>query len=718
MPFIPKFVDLVRNVASVTGTGPVTLGQAVSGYSSLAAAVSTGDQFYYCIQGVDKPAEREVGRGTMQADGKVARQPIAGAATDFTGGAKTIALVAAAEWFARIDQAGAGSMGAAADRAELAGKDGAATGRMFLAEAGREGSFVFDPSNLSAVVAADPGQGLYVAPVSDPTGASGAWVRKFDGAVNVKWFGAKGDGITDDGPAFAVALALLKLLAVNDDVYYKGSSRLYVPAGHYFLGTTTLDIGHTLIIEGDSGVGGGISTLLRWAADTTGIRIQSFNTNGSSGTDGAPYHYAGAGTLIRNIALKGGYAGVEGEYHGIHARAGFTLENFWIDNFQGDGIHANTTAAGGGALEGNSNNSAIRRGRITNVRNGMFVDGADANVWLIESVDVTYARQWGYWDSSFLGNTGINIHTANCGVGPWTGLPATVVACGGNRYYVKHGQAGWCSANAPSGTTEDNPGWGHLAAGADDAALNIPAWSNGLSVREGGGFKTDSINARNQLIGCYAEGGQAPSQLVSPTLVTGGLWGSGIVNHDAGKEDPTIIAADGSLAVPNKAIFGNLFAGREVSTASIFTLHNTSPIVAGYRARQDFAVGFEADGITPAAMASIYAYSNTGNPVTAEGQIVFATRAYTTGIMTDRLQLDGANYALSPVTDLGLSLGGAVRRYSAIHVGAAGGLNVDGSKVIGAQGAALPADATDLASAIALTNAIKARMVAHGLVAA
>src|SRR4029450_13440476 len=86
MPFTPKFVDLVRNVTSVTGTGPVALGQAVSGYTSLAAAVSPGDQFYYCIQGVDKPAEREIGRGTMQADGKVARQPIPGPATNFTTG--------------------------------------------------------------------------------------------------------------------------------------------------------------------------------------------------------------------------------------------------------------------------------------------------------------------------------------------------------------------------------------------------------------------------------------------------------------------------------------------------------------------------------------------------------------------------------------------------------------------------------------------------------
>jgi hypothetical protein len=42
---------------------------------------------------------------------------------------------------------------------------------------------------------------------------------------------------------------------------------------------------------------------------------------------------------------------------------------------------------------------------------------------------------------------------------------------------------------------------------------------------------------------------------------------------------------------------------------------------------------------------------------------------------------------------------------------------VNGQKVIGTRGAALPADATDLPTAIALANAIKARMVAHGLVA-
>lgn len=44
-----------------------------------------------------------------------------------------------------------------------------------------------------------------------------------------------------------------------------------------------------------------------------------------------------------------------------------------------------------------------------------------------------------------------------------------------------------------------------------------------------------------------------------------------------------------------------------------------------------------------------------------------------------------------------------------------GAIRVSGTKVVGAQQAALPADATDLASAIALANAAKASLVAHGL---
>lgn len=75
---------------------------------------------------------------------------------------------------------------------------------------GAHGDFRWDSSNLSASVSADTQSGVYVAPDSDPTGASGAWVRQYHGGVNVKWYGAIGNGVADDTAAFTSAAATSK----------------------------------------------------------------------------------------------------------------------------------------------------------------------------------------------------------------------------------------------------------------------------------------------------------------------------------------------------------------------------------------------------------------------------------------------------------------------------------------------------------------------------
>jgi hypothetical protein len=98
-----------------------------------------------------------------------------------------------------------------ASRAALAAL--ALAGAAILTEAGREGTFNFVASNLSGLVTADTAQALYVAPASDPTGASGAWVRQRDGLYILdKWAGAKVDDATDDAPATQAAINLLKFM--------------------------------------------------------------------------------------------------------------------------------------------------------------------------------------------------------------------------------------------------------------------------------------------------------------------------------------------------------------------------------------------------------------------------------------------------------------------------------------------------------------------------
>lgn len=75
-----------------------------------------------------------------------------------------------------------------------------------ITTSGRAGRFFWKQSDLSSEVSADPQEGIYIAPNDDLTGASGAWVRHFsEGSINVQWFGAIGDNITDDYAAIQAA---------------------------------------------------------------------------------------------------------------------------------------------------------------------------------------------------------------------------------------------------------------------------------------------------------------------------------------------------------------------------------------------------------------------------------------------------------------------------------------------------------------------------------
>jgi hypothetical protein len=202
--FQPRFVDLVRNYTSTTGSGNFVPGTAVAGYRSFASAIQPGESFYYSAIGIDKPDEFEVGRGTMQPDGSISRDPSGGALTNFTDGSKTLALVAAAEWYEGVQSGSGGALSAAESRDALALCD--TSKPAMLHEPGRKGLFVYDPADRSKDVSSDPAQGLHVAPRSDPSGASGAWVRRRSGTIEVRWFGAKADGVADDTSAIQAAV--------------------------------------------------------------------------------------------------------------------------------------------------------------------------------------------------------------------------------------------------------------------------------------------------------------------------------------------------------------------------------------------------------------------------------------------------------------------------------------------------------------------------------
>lgn len=110
-------------------------------------------------------------------------------------------------------------------------------GRLTVGDGG-EGMFRWDSSDLSAEVTADTQSGIYVAPNSDATGASGAWVRQHSGMINVRWFGADNSGTTDCSPAIQGAIDFAYSSVVIPDspeviTTNSPSASVYIPTGSY-----------------------------------------------------------------------------------------------------------------------------------------------------------------------------------------------------------------------------------------------------------------------------------------------------------------------------------------------------------------------------------------------------------------------------------------------------------------------------------------------------
>lgn len=161
----------------------------------------------------------------------------------------------------------------ASDRAALAALQ--TTLPALLMEAGREGTFFFDPSDLSSEVAADTAQGIHVAPVADPTGASGAWVRRHSGGKDPRWFGAVGDGVTDDTAAFQAAVIGGGAIVVpNGHNFQLDAGGIEVPSNTHFIG-----LGGTILFG--SATGSQFTFVIETDADP-GADAENFSFTGLS----------------------------------------------------------------------------------------------------------------------------------------------------------------------------------------------------------------------------------------------------------------------------------------------------------------------------------------------------------------------------------------------------------------------------------------------------
>ena len=122
----------------------------------------------------------------------------------------------------------------------------AATLSAFIMTDRGAGQFQWQTGDQSANVTADPGQGVWVAPTADATGASGAWKRTFSGSANLLWWGAVGDASTDDTTVVQYAFDWME--AASDAA--TDTRSLFVPLGKYKL-TSTITMTQGFILYGE-----------------------------------------------------------------------------------------------------------------------------------------------------------------------------------------------------------------------------------------------------------------------------------------------------------------------------------------------------------------------------------------------------------------------------------------------------------------------------------
>ncbi len=172
---------------------------------------------------------------------------------------------------------------------------------------GGGGQFYWDPNSTEP-----ENNGITVVPSSNPP--SGRWKRNYQGAVNVKWFGAAGDGATIDLPAIQAAL---------DFVDGKGGGKVFLPRGVYLLGderATVLQVGDNTLIEGE----GPGTVIVSNGPEAIRNRMRRWPNNG------------GSNITVQNLAIDCNGRGKNGITYATVTDG--TIHNVTIKNPQGYGV--------------------------------------------------------------------------------------------------------------------------------------------------------------------------------------------------------------------------------------------------------------------------------------------------------------------------------------------------------------------------------------------
>lgn len=137
-----------------------------------------------------------------------------------------------------------------------------------------------------------------------------------DSKLNVFWFGASGDGTTDDTLAFQRAFDQFQILAGND-------GEVYVPSGEYLI-TATITVPQNFTMKGESRD----ETIFKMDM-AAGVHLFTFNLAVMGNVRFANF----------KVEDGGSGAGCHAIYFVSPTSTRIYFQNIWIDGVTGDGIH-------------------------------------------------------------------------------------------------------------------------------------------------------------------------------------------------------------------------------------------------------------------------------------------------------------------------------------------------------------------------------------------
>ena len=331
---------------------------------------------------------------------------------------------------------------------------------------------------------------------------TGRWIRIIeDGVLYPEFYGAKGDGTTDDYNAVRACLDLAKTEKITK-IQFLGKT--------YLMGTT-LDIDTDIFMQGIPGYAGSNSTKLRFLYPTSGLTMTFPDAVRLEGIE---------------IASNKSYPRDE-DHVGIYSQTQCHFNDVTISGFAGKGLKMIGSAE---VLPLTSvDHSTAFNLKITGCgSDGLYLQGADANIVMFNNLEIQACNGWGINDQSFLGNYYANVQIAGC-MSPELAWQQGLCKFGGQVYSaLKTGLLGH-----PTITPTD---WYTIDATRSASWILFPSvldYNAATVYKAGGAVNVDEENimGHNQFttfVGLYTEGDCPPSYWSEKVVAIGGTNGAGI----------------------------------------------------------------------------------------------------------------------------------------------------------------------------------------------